>query len=297
MPRNCRRIAPIHHLQRAVELGVIDRYETNISCAVTDADMIVVCSPLTAVRTIFTAIRENLSPDAVLTDVGSAKQIVIDTARDVFGTVPEFLVPGHPIAGTEHSGVDASFATLFQDHRVILTPHENTQTKALERVQRMWLATGAHVDMLSPAQHDKILAATSHVPHLIAYTLVDLLGQMQERDQVFKFAAGGFRDLTRIASSDPQMWRDICLTNPEKILHTLQEYTEQLEHLMALIRGQSADALFAKFARSKRVRDQYIGNAFPQTSNIPESGATGFASSTPLGTPDELVSVTQEHTR
>ena len=249
------------NLERALALGVIDRFETDIGQAVAGADMIVVCVPMNAMGSVFSSLRGHLAENAVLTDAGSVKSSVLEAACEVFGEVPSFLVPGHPIAGTEHSGVEASFATLFQNHRIILTPCENTNQRAIERVRDMWLATGAYVDTLAPRHHDEILAATSHVPHLLAYILVDLLGQMEERREIFKYAAGGFRDSTRIASSDPHMWRDVCLVNAEAILDILDNYKAELDQLADWIRHTDSEALFAKFKRAKQIRDHYVINS------------------------------------
>ncbi|MCH9673856.1 MAG: prephenate dehydrogenase/arogenate dehydrogenase family protein [Gammaproteobacteria bacterium] len=246
------------NLRRAVELGVIDGFETDVAKAVVGADMIVVCVPMTAMGSVFAAMKGHLEPNAVLTDAGSAKASVIESAREAFGDVPPFLVPGHPIAGTEHSGVEASFATLYQGHRVILTPCKETDPAAVERVREMWAVAGANIDILEPAYHDEVLAATSHIPHLLAYSLVDLLGQMEERREIFKFAAGGFRDSTRIASSDPAMWRDICLVNSEAIVSTLERYIGELSALTGAIRAGEGDQLFEKFARAKAIRDRYV---------------------------------------
>ena len=246
------------NLEKALALGVIDRFETDIGQAVAGADMIVVCVPMNAMGSVFSSLRGHLAENAVLTDAGSVKGSVLEAACEVFGEVPSFLVPGHPIAGTEHSGVEASFATLFQNHQIILTPCENTNQKAIERVRGMWLATGAYVDTLAPHHHDEILAATSHIPHLLAYALVGLLGQMEDCDEIFKYAAGGFRDSTRIASSDPHMWRDICLANTEAILNILDNYRAELDQLADWIRLTEGEMLFAKFKRAKEIRDHYM---------------------------------------
>ena len=246
------------NLEKAFALGVIDRFETNIGQAVAGADMIVVCVPMNAMGSVFSSLRGHLAENAVLTDAGSVKGSVLEAAREAFGEVPNFLVPGHPIAGTEHSGVEASFATLFQNHRIILTPCENTNQGAIKRVRDMWLATGAYVDTLASDHHDEILAATSHVPHLLAYTLVDLLGQMEDSHDIFKYAAGGFRDSTRIASSDPHMWRDVCLVNAEPILNILDSYRAELDQLADWIRHAEGEGLFAKFKRAKEIRDRYV---------------------------------------
>ncbi len=243
------------NLRRAVELGVIDRFDTDPARAAAGADLVVVCVPLGAMQDVFERIGSALAPDSVVTDVGSAKAHVIAAARAAFGAVPENLVPGHPIAGTERSGVEASFAELFQRHRVILTPVAETAPAALACVRTLWESVGAEVVEMEPAHHDEVLAATSHLPHLLAYTLVDTLAGMGEREEIFRFAAGGFRDFTRIASSDPVMWRDICLANNEAILGMVQRFQDDLSGLADAIRARDGQAILRAFSRAKQVRD------------------------------------------
>jgi prephenate dehydrogenase len=244
-------------LEKARRLGVIDRYETDIAQGVRGADMVVLAVPLGATEEQFQALRGQLAAEAVITDVGSAKRSVIAAARTAFGQVPSNLVPGHPIAGTEKSGVEASFAGLFEGHRVILTPVSETSVSALARVREMWTATGAEVVEMPPAMHDEVLAATSHLPHVLAYTLVNRLGTMNERVEIFRNAAGGLRDFTRIASSDPQMWHDICLANSDAIGAVLRELMVDLGQVAAAIEGRDGDAVKVLFERAKALRDQY----------------------------------------
>jgi len=248
------------NLKRAVELGVVDRYDTDIAAAVIGADMVVVAVPLGAMAEVFGALESNLDSGAVVTDVGSAKGSVLKAAAEAFGAVPDFLVPAHPIAGTEHSGVDASMEGLFRDRMVIITPAAQTRADALEKVKTMWQATGAKITEMSPLHHDEVLAATSHLPHMLAYTLVDVLGRMEERVEIFRYAAGGFRDFTRIASSDPQMWHDICLANRDALVHALEHFSDDLgEAIDAIRRGDSA-AIKSLFTRAKALRDRYTKN-------------------------------------
>ena len=245
------------NLDRAVELGVIDRYDTNPSTAVEGADMVLVAVPLGNMASIFKAIRGHLADDAVLTDAGSAKQSVIDDIRRVFGEVPPGFVPGHPIAGTENSGVEASFAELYQDRRVILTPLPSTSKEAVSRVEQMWQQAGAEVSCMGAVHHDEVLAATSHLPHVLAYALVDRLSQMGERDEIFQYAAGGFRDFTRIASSDPTMWRDICLANAEALDKVLTAYMDEIAILHEALQNKDGDKLLDVFSKAKAARDRY----------------------------------------
>jgi prephenate dehydrogenase len=248
------------NLQRGVELGVIDRYDTDIAAAAKGADMVVVAVPLGATAGVFNALSSSLDGGAVVTDVGSAKGSVLEAAEEVFGTVPDFLVPAHPIAGTEHSGVDASMEGLFKDRMVIITPAAQTRADALERVKSMWQATGATITEMSASHHDEVLAATSHLPHMLAYTLVDVLGRMEERVEIFRYAAGGFRDFTRIASSDPQMWHDICLANRTALVHALEHFSDDLGEAIDAIRRGDSEAIKSLFTRAKKLRDRYARN-------------------------------------
>ncbi|TCO83514.1 prephenate dehydrogenase [Plasticicumulans lactativorans] len=247
----------VEQLERAVALGVIDRYTDDPAAAVAGADMVVVGTPVSAMRAVFGAIRDHLAPHAVLTDVGSAKGCVVADAEAVFGTLPERFVPGHPVAGTEKSGVEASFAELFERRRVILTPHVESAAEAVDRVRAMWQATGAEVVEMGIRHHDEVLAATSHLPHVLAYTVVDTLASMDDRAEIFRFAAGGFRDFTRISSSDPAMWRDICLANRECLVEVIDEYIGTLTRLReALARGDER-TVFETFRRAKHARDNF----------------------------------------
>lgn len=244
-------------LERALELGVIDSYETDIATAVSDADVVVVAVPVGAMQKVFAAMKGHLKPGAVLTDVGSAKGSVVLAAREAFGGDEACFVPGHPIAGTEKSGVEASFAELFNDQRVILTPLEATDPMATQVVHKLWQATGAEVISLTVEHHDEVLAATSHLPHVIAYALVDTLARMHERREMFQFAAGGFRDFTRIASSDPQMWHDICLANKDALLDMIRRFSTDLAELARAIENEDSETIKTTFSRAKQARDQY----------------------------------------
>ena len=247
------------HLRRAEALGVIDRFELDPARAAQGADMVVVCTPMGAMEDVFRALRAALAPHAVLTDAGSVKQTVFRAARAAFGRIPPYLVPAHPIAGTEHSGVEASFASLFDGRRVIVTPGEAANPAAVERVEAMWRAAGAQVDRMDAARHDRILASVSHLPHLLAYVLVDLVASGPR--ECFRYAAGGFRDFTRIASSDPVMWRDICLENREAIVEALEAMAAEIGALAGAVRGGDGAALRERFARAKGARDAHLEHA------------------------------------
>ena len=248
----------VGNLQTAVNLGVIDRYETDLAKAVSGADMVVVCVPLGAMEAVFNAIKGALAGQVVLTDVGSAKGSVIEAARRAFGSVPDYFVPGHPIAGTEQSGVEASFPELYHERRVILTPLPDTSRHATARVSDMWEIAGAQVVSMNPVHHDAVLAATSHLPHLLAYSLVDTLARLDENEEVFEYAAGGFRDFTRIASSDPVMWRDVCLANGDAILLMVEHYIKDLQVLSEAIRNHDGQQLLDVFSTAKAARDRFI---------------------------------------
>ena len=255
----CGRTRP--NLERALELGVIDRFTQDPAEAVLGADMIFIAVPLGAISGVFESIKEHLADDAVITDGGSVKGSVVADAERVFGTVPTGLVPGHPIAGTENSGVEASFAELYRNRRVILTPLRNTDPAALERVERMWRACGAEVTRMEVTHHDEVLAATSHLPHMLAYSLVDSLARMKENDEIFRYAAGGFRDFTRIASSNPVMWRDICIANRAALGDMLKRFASELHDLADALDDQEGNALLEIFERAKAARDRYVDGA------------------------------------
>lgn len=245
------------HLEKAVELGVIDHYETDMAAAVRGADVIVLAVPVGSSQAVLQSIKPHLDANSIITDVGSSKGAVVEAARAVFGEVPATFVPGHPIAGTEKSGVEASFAELYEKRRVILTPLDNTDKQALQVVRNMWMQAGAIVEETTVEHHDDVLAATSHLPHMLAFALVDTLAIMDDKVEIFRFAAGGFRDFTRIASSDPQMWHDICVTNSNSIVAMLDLFMNDLEKLRNAINSGDSDYLLQVFQRAKKARDQF----------------------------------------
>lgn len=249
------------NLDRAVQLGVIDRYTHDIGEAVSGADMIFLAVPLGAMESTFKAMHGRVDDAALITDGGSAKASVVDACRVGLGHLPSGFVPGHPIAGTEKSGVEASFRELYNGRRVILTPTETTSPEALERVTSMWGSCGAEVTCMSITHHDEVLAATSHLPHMLAFGLVDTLARMDENDEIFRYAAGGFRDFTRIASSNPVMWRDICVANSEALGAMMERYIKEMEELAETIRRADGERLLEIFSRAKTARDRYIESA------------------------------------
>lgn len=246
------------NLIKAQSLGVIDHYTHDVSVAVKGADMVLLAVPLGAMRNTLTAMQGHLAEHAVVTDAGSVKSSVVDDVKAVFGEVPDFFVPGHPIAGTERSGAEAAFAELYRNRRVILTPLQETDKQALQRVERLWQQCGAEVVQMSVEHHDEVLAATSHLPHMLAYTLVDSLARMKENDEIFSFAAGGFRDFTRIASSNPVMWRDICMANRNSLNKMLTRFADELHELAGLLQSGDETGLLEMFEHAKQARDRYV---------------------------------------
>jgi prephenate dehydrogenase len=246
------------NLRHAIELGVIDSYETDLARAVAGADMVLVAVPLGAMEPVFRAIRGHLADGAVLTDAGSAKVSVIEAVRCAFGEVPANFVPGHPIAGIEQSGVAASLPELYRNRRVILTPLPETSAAAAQRVRGMWEAAGARVVDMDPVHHDEVLAATSHLPHVLAFTLVESLARLHDKAEIFEYAAGGFRDFTRIASSDPVMWRDICLANGDAIQKMIERFIGDLQDLDRAVEARDGDRLLQIFADAKAARDRFV---------------------------------------
>jgi prephenate dehydrogenase len=245
------------NLERGIQLGVIDSYSTSVAEAVRDADMVFVAVPLGAMRSVFQQLKGNLAENAIVTDGGSAKASVLADWLAVFGNENQF-VAGHPIAGTENSGVEAALPDLYRNRRIIVTPTESTDSNKLNRVTKMWQACGAEVSLMSVEHHDQVLAATSHLPHVIAFGLVETLARLDEHTEIFKYAAGGFRDFSRIASSNPEMWRDICLSNSEALGSVLNKYIADLVHLSNLIESRDGEELLKVFRIAKQARDDYV---------------------------------------
>lgn len=241
--------------QQALELGIIDRVAMSVAEAVTHADMVFVAVPMGAMASVMTDMAEHLNPEAIITDGGSAKAQVVEAAKAALGDKFRQFVPGHPIAGTEKSGPSAAFATLYKDHRVVLTPVAETDAAATAKVKAMWQLTGADVFEMEVEHHDTVLAATSHLPHVLAFNLVGMLAQRDDCDEVLRYAAGGFRDFSRIASSDAVMWRDICLGNREAILALLEQYHQGMNRIEKAIRDGDGDYLIEVFERAKKARD------------------------------------------
>lgn len=242
------------NLQQALDLGVVDRIETSMARAVHDADMLVLAVPVGAMAQVLRDVAPYISDQTVITDVGSVKGSVVTAARTALGSYFHHFVPAHPLAGSEKSGVTASVGDLFRGQRVILTPVAETEDWALTRVEHMWRATGAETVTLSVEEHDATLAATSHLPHLLAFTLMDLLAREPVARRAFDFIGNGFRDMTRIAASDPVMWRDIGLANRAAILQALGGYRADLDALGTALEHGDAAYLEAFFTRARQAR-------------------------------------------
>lgn len=244
-------------LQQAVEHGVIDHYSLEVPEAVDGADAVVLATPLSTTENLMRAMNEGLKPDCIVTDVGSAKGVVVAAARNALADRLPLFVPAHPIAGTEQSGVEASFAELFEDHVVIITPLAETDRDAREKIAVMWRGTGARVVELDVEHHDEVLAATSHLPHVLVYTLIDCLARMQDKQEIFDYAAGGFADFTRVASSSPEMWRDICLANSTSLLAVLDRFEQHLDRARQAIASGEGEKLTEIFSRARQARDEF----------------------------------------
>ncbi|MGK6318420.1 prephenate/arogenate dehydrogenase family protein [Sphingomonas sp. DT-204] len=239
-------------------LGLCDDIADSAGAAVIDADLVVLCVPVGAMGTAAAEIAADLPADAIVSDVGSCKASVVEAlATALPGTT---IVPAHPVAGTENSGPEAGFATLFHKRWCILTPPDGTDPVAVERIAEFWRRLGANVEQMAPDHHDRVLAVTSHLPHLIAYTIVGTASDLEEvtSSEVIKYSAGGFRDFTRIAASDPTMWRDVFLANREAVLDMLQRFSEDLTELQRAIRWGKGEVLFDKFTETRAVRRSII---------------------------------------
>jgi len=246
------------NLAAARQLDVIDDYSLDIGQAVKGADCTVIATPVGSIQAVFTVLKPYWSDQAVYTDVGSTKGSVIAAAERVFGSVPSNFVPAHPIAGAERSGVSAAVGDLFLDRRLIITPLSGTSAEALDKVEAFWQQMGAVISIMDVDHHDTVLAATSHLPHLLAFALVDLLGRKDEQVEIFKYAAGGFKDFTRIASSDPTMWLDICLANKHKIMPLIEQLKEELDTMELALKTDNGRQLFETFTYARQARQRFL---------------------------------------
>jgi prephenate dehydrogenase len=242
----------------ALELGVVDEAADSAAIAVAGAGVVVIAVPVLRTAEALRAVLPGLAPGSVVTDVGSTKQSVLADVAAACGSLPPWFVAGHPIAGTEKSGVASAAADLFHNRRVILTPHAGQDPAAVECVTRLWAAAGARVVQMDPAAHDAVFAATSHLPHLLAYSFVDLLARLDTRQEIFPNAGGGFRDFTRIASSSPDMWHDIVRANAGPVMRLLEQQIGELQDVLGLLRDGRWDELKALFERARAARERHL---------------------------------------
>lgn len=251
-------------LDYALAVGIVDRVSTRLEDflpQLTDGDMVVLGVPVLSVTPILEKLAVGLAPSVTISDVGSTKGWLVAEATRIWGEIPSGLVPAHPIAGSEKSGVTASRADLFLRHRVIITPTGAQTDGHKQRVEQLWLGLGAHLDEMSAEHHDEILGATSHLPHVLAFALVDALATMEEQGEVLKYAAGGFRDFTRIASSDPAMWRDIMVANRDAISRSIDKFEDHLQNLKDALYTDSETRLMTIFQRAQATRNALVHKA------------------------------------
>jgi cyclohexadieny/prephenate dehydrogenase len=244
--------------ETARALNLVDDVADHAGAAVTDAELVILCVPVGAIGAVAAELAPDLPPGVIVSDVGSSKASVAQALAAALPGVT--IVPAHPVAGTERSGPEAGFATLFRHRWCILTPAEDADPVAVERVAEFWRRLGADIEQMAPEHHDRVLAITSHLPHLIAYTIVGTASDLEEvtQSEVIKYSAGGFRDFTRIAASDPTMWRDVFLNNREAVLDMLQRFSEDLSALQRAIRWGQGDELFDRFTRTRAIRRSIV---------------------------------------
>ncbi|KIH76725.1 prephenate dehydrogenase [Geoalkalibacter ferrihydriticus] len=246
------------NLEKALELGIVDEITQDVVAGTREADVVFLATPVCKLGEVAAAIIPSLKDGAVVTDGGSVKASVIAEIEPLLRPEVSF-VPGHPIAGTEQSGAEAAFASLYRNRRCILTPTARTSGEALELVQRMWQTSGSEVVVMEAEKHDRILAAISHLPHMVAYSLVNAVGSYDRYEEnILEYSAGGFRDFTRIASSDPSMWRDIALTNPEALIEMMERFECFFAELKEDVRSGKGERLYEFFQRSKELRDNIL---------------------------------------
>ncbi|NOR81070.1 MAG: bifunctional prephenate dehydrogenase/3-phosphoshikimate 1-carboxyvinyltransferase [Methyloprofundus sp.] len=248
----------LENLQRAQDLKVIDHYSLDLSEAIADADCVVIATPVGVMSAIIKQLVPHWSKHTLYMDVGSTKASVIDALNGGFGYLPVNFVPAHPIAGAENSGVDAAVEDLFQQRRLILTPDIQTDPAFVSMATLFWQGLGSYVSLMQVDQHDAVLAATSHLPHILAFSLVDLLGKKDEKVDIFKYAAGGFKDFTRIASSDPTMWRDICMANKQHIIPLLEQLSSELDTVKQMLEQNQSQQLHDTFTYARNARQRFI---------------------------------------
>ena len=244
-------------LEEAKKSNIIDDYSTQIEKAVNHADIIVIATPVGTFRNIFSEVKPLIVDDVIISDVGSTKTNIVDIAKEILGDKSQCFVPAHPIAGKEKSGFEASDGDLYIGKKVIITPIEDNSSESIQVIESMWKNVGAEVDFMSPQSHDDLLGMTSHLPHMLAFSLVNYL--VDQNPSASIYAGGGFKDFSRIASGDAVMWRDICLQNKDKIITHLRGYQSTVEELIDAIDNEESDKLELLFATAKKTRDSWIG--------------------------------------
>jgi prephenate dehydrogenase len=250
------------NLKLAMERGVIDAAEAGAAQAVRGADLVLVAAPVAQFENIFLEIQPELQPNALVMDAGSTKRDVVAAARAGLGAKLAQFVPAHPIAGAEKSGAGAAGADLFRGRRLVLTPLEENRAADVEILAGLWTALGARVSRMSPEEHDAVFAAVSHLPHLLAYALVDDIAARPDAAQLFGYAGGGFRDFTRIASSHPEMWRDICVANSDKLLQEVVHFSNELEKIRKILQDRDAPALEKLFTDARAARERWLNGEY-----------------------------------
>lgn len=258
----------IKNLEKAVQLNVIDRISENLQQEVKDAEIVVVATPVLVTDAIFKVIATADFQNTIITDVGSVKSTIVESAEKRFGSSYDLFIGGHPIAGREHSGVEAADVSLYDGKRTILTPTSNTNPIAIEKVRKMWQSAGSNVSEMNVRQHDDILATSSHLPHLIAFGLVHYIANHAKKHDCFALAASGFYDFTRIASSDPKMWSDISVANSIEISNELEGYIQELQTITQMIAKKDGASLKEIFATAKVERDHHLTRALTNQSFI-----------------------------
>ena len=250
------------NMQRALERGAIDSIASDAAAAVQDADLVLISTPVAQIEKIFLSINSKIKANAIITDAGSTKRDVVAAARAALGARIAQFIPAHPIAGAEHSGVAAANPELFRGRRLILAPLEENRKQDIETLASLWRAIGARVSRMTPEAHDAVFAAVSHLPHLLAYALVHEVSERSDAAELFGYAAGGFRDFTRIASSHPEMWRDICVANSDQLLKEVARFSAELEKIKKLLETRDAASLEKLFAEARAARERWLSGEY-----------------------------------
>ena len=245
-----------NNLIKAQELGVIDKFSLDIAQALNGVNLVLIATPVNSFKAILEMIKPHINEQMIISDVGSTKASIVKIAKEVFGEIPQNFIPAHPIAGKEQSGVEAADANLFQNKRLIITPEKNTNIDSIVIISDLWESVGAKVEIMDIEKHDDLLAMTSHLPHMLAFSLMDYL--MNSNPDACHYAAGGFKDFSRIASSDAVMWRDICINNPEQIVKHIEGYQQGLDKISNLIKTNQPEALEQLFRDAKSARDSWL---------------------------------------